>query len=200
MLHIAGRSTIDNSIIIQEVVHSMSNMTGRKGMMIIKLDLEKAYDRMDWSFIEDSLSLLSIPPHLIAIIKACLASLSLSINWHGRASENFTPSCGIRQGDPLSTYLFVIAMERLSHAILDAVEAGDWKPMKFGRGGSEISHLMFADDLRLISEAYNQQALKAKSILDTFCTCSGRRSTLVNPRCSYQIMSIKTWLLLSVRH
>lgn len=124
---IAGRSTLDNSIILQEVIHSMNAMTGKKGMMIIKLDLEKAYDRMKWDLVEQSLNLLAFPPNLIVVIRACMNTVNMSINWCGRPTQNFSPSRGLRQGDPLYSYLFVIAMEKLSHLILDAVSAGSWK-------------------------------------------------------------------------
>lgn len=59
---ITGRNATDNPIILQEVVHSMNNMTGRKRYMVIKLDLAKAYDRMEWSFIRECLDLLRFPP------------------------------------------------------------------------------------------------------------------------------------------
>lgn len=58
---ISGRSTIDNAIILQEVVHSMNHMTGKKRFMVVKLDLAKAYDKMEWSFIKDSLEILNFP-------------------------------------------------------------------------------------------------------------------------------------------
>lgn len=102
----------------------------------------------------------------------------MNINRCGRATQSFSPSRGLKQGDPLSPYLFVIAMESLSHLILDVVESGQWIPMKFGRGGPEVSHLKFADDIILISEANVQQAHVIKSILDSFCRCSGQKVNL----------------------
>lgn len=112
---ISGRSTVDNSIILQEVVHSFNSMTGKKGFMVIKLELEKAYNRLEWDFVQESLDLMDIPQNMIDVIRACISSLSMSINWRGRPSQNFTPSRGLRQGDFLYPYHFVIAMEGLSH-------------------------------------------------------------------------------------
>lgn len=58
---ISERSTIDNAIILQEVVHSMNLMSGKKRFMVVKLDLAKAYDKMEWSFIKDALECLHFP-------------------------------------------------------------------------------------------------------------------------------------------
>lgn len=108
---------------------------------------------MELNFIAESLELLKFPSHIIDLIKDCMASVSMSINWQGRASHQFSPSRGLHQGDPMSPLLFVIALECLSHMILDAVNAGTWIPIKFECGGPPISRLMFVDDIILVAEA-----------------------------------------------
>lgn len=80
----------------------------------------------------ESLELLNFPSHIIALIKACMASVS--------------PSRGLHQGDPMSPLLFVIALKHLSHMILDASQI--W------HGGIAISHLMFVDDIILVAEEF----------------------------------------------
>lgn len=86
---ISGRNAIDNALILQEVVHSMHTMGGWKWFMVVKLDLAKAYDKMEWCFIMDALERPSFPPHITDLISACLLSPSFSINWHGRQSNRF---------------------------------------------------------------------------------------------------------------
>lgn len=120
--------------------------------MILKLDLEKAYDRLEWNFIFDSLILLNIPDHLCFIIFHCISSVSVSINWNGGKTSAFETSRGLRQGGPISPYLFILALERLGHKIIDLVNKGSWSPFKFGRGeGLRHSHVCFADDLLLVA-------------------------------------------------
>ncbi|XP_072067045.1 uncharacterized protein [Arachis hypogaea] len=87
--------------------------------------------------------------------------------------ENFTPTRGIRQGDPISPYLFVIAMNKLSMLIEDGVEEGNWKPMKAGREGPIISYLLFADDLLLFAEASENQIREILRVLQIFSKASG---------------------------
>jgi mannosylglycoprotein endo-beta-mannosidase len=100
----------------------------------------------------------------------------MSINWNGEPTFSFNSSRGLRQGDPLSPYLFVLALERLSHFIQDRVNEGRWKPLSFGRGGGpKLYHICFADDLVLVAEANNDQVILIKDALDRFCLNSGQK-------------------------
>lgn len=98
---VPGRHTTDNAIILQEMVHSLNYMKGRKGYMVIKLDLEKAYDRIEWSFIKHTLELLNIPSWMISGVQECISSSSMCINWNGDVGTSFSHSRGLRQGDPI---------------------------------------------------------------------------------------------------
>nr|KYP62772.1 Putative ribonuclease H protein At1g65750 family [Cajanus cajan] len=87
--------------------------------------------------------------------------------------RGFTPSRGLRQGDPLSPYLFVLCMERLALKINELVDNNSWKPAHLSRGGPPLSHLMFADDLLLFGEATEDQARVMERTLEDFCRASG---------------------------
>ncbi|KAE8702100.1 hypothetical protein F3Y22_tig00110503pilonHSYRG00817 [Hibiscus syriacus] len=134
------------------VVHSMRLKKGRINYMAIKIDLEKAYDRLEWSFIEETLRELHIPESLRLLIMRCVTSVSTQVLWNDAMSDSFSPTRGLGQGDPLSPYLFVMCMERLSHAISRAVNNGEWKPIRLCRYGPALFHLFFADDLVLFAE------------------------------------------------
>lgn len=71
---VPGQKGIDNAIIVQELVHTMSKMKGRGRFMEIKIDLEKAYDRLEWSFIRDTLALFKFPNHLASLIMSCVST------------------------------------------------------------------------------------------------------------------------------
>ena len=115
---IPERQSCDNVIIIQELLHIMRKMKGKNGAMIIKIDLEKAYDRVMWDFLHQTLEWASIPHELIKLIMNCVQVEATAILWNGEKSESFVPSKGLRQGGPFSPYLFVLCMECLSHLIL----------------------------------------------------------------------------------
>ena len=70
--------------------------------MVIKIDLEKAYDKLEWSFIKEVLVAANFPPNLIQLIMSCVSTVSTSILFNEGVLNPFLPSGGIRQGDPLS--------------------------------------------------------------------------------------------------
>lgn len=150
--------------------------------MAIKLDLEKAYDRLHWPFISETLNFFGFDQLFITLIEKCVSTSSMAIAWRGEYLEAFNPSRGIRQGDPISPYLFVLCIERLSHLITDACNDGRWKPFQLGRPKLSISHLMFADDVILLSETSLDQAQLIHEILGTFCSASGKKLSLPKSR------------------
>lgn len=170
---IPGRQIIDNVVIVQELLHTMSAHNGSSHWMMIKIDLAKAYDLVCWSFLKDTLQRAHFPSHLIAIIMKCQTEGSMELLWNGGRAGSFKPSRRVRQGDPLSSYLFVLCMECLSHIIQDAIDDGSWSPIVLG--GVSLSHLFFADDLILFAEASVSQALVIKNCLDHFCNLSGEK-------------------------
>jgi len=103
----------------------MKSLKRKKGFMAIKIDLEKVYDRVRWSFITACLRELNIPDYILKVIQACMTMPQMQLLWSGEASKIFFPSRGVRQGDLISPYLFVIMMERLGHLIQTIVEDED---------------------------------------------------------------------------
>jgi hypothetical protein len=172
---VPGRNITENIVIAQEMLHSMTKMRSNVGFFVIKVDLSKAYDRLNWEFIHKVLVEVKLPIEMINVIMNCITSVQSNVLWNGSRSDFFPPYCGVRQGDPMSPYLFVLCMDKLSHLIAEAVEDGQWKPMRAGRNGPLISHLMFADDLLLFSQATDESMMVVMNVLQNFCSMSGQQ-------------------------
>lgn len=175
---IADRNITDNVIIAQEVIHSIRSKKQNKNWMALKLDVEKAYDRVSWEFINASLQAAGTPVFLISVIMNAITS-SLQILWNGIPTQKFTPIRGIRQGCPLSSYLFVLCMEWLSRIIHVKIDDGSWKPIRLSRNGPALSHLLFADDLLIFCQANIDQAHLLSSMLKHFFDFSGHRISTI---------------------
>lgn len=150
--------------------------------MAIKINLEKAYDRLIWEFVRDTLHDIGFPDGFVNLIWECISSPKMRVLWNGEALEEFSPSRGIRQGDPLSPYLFVLCIVRLFHLINVAIEQDLWAPIRLSRGGPKLSHLAFADDLLLFAEASLDQVEIVKTVLNLFCESSGQKVSVEKTR------------------
>ncbi|KAG8369117.1 hypothetical protein BUALT_Bualt15G0117900 [Buddleja alternifolia] len=93
--------------------------------------------------------------------------------WNGEPLNPLTPTCGLRQGDPLSPYLFVLCVERLGYLIEQEVDEGVWEPLAVSRGGPRFSHLFFADDFIFLARATQRSTAAIVSIIEKFCSSSG---------------------------
>jgi hypothetical protein len=175
---VPGRRGLDNVVIAQELIHSIHRKKGRVGQLILKLDLEKAYDRLEWDFIREVLTFFKFSPPFVDLVLECVSTSSFSILVNGGQLENFKPSRGIRQGDPLSPYLFILCMEYLSLKILEACDNNSRKAIKASRSGPSFSHLFFADDLLLCTEASSSCCHTITRILEDFCLQSGQKVSL----------------------
>lgn len=166
---IPGRQTSDNIIIVQELLHSMRRMKGRTGIMAIKIDLEKAYDRISWPFLTKVLQAAGFSTDMVELIMYVVSSAKMQVLWNSTFLEEFQPSRGLRQGDPLAPFLFVLCMEHLTQLIQKSVNAGEWTGIRASRSGPPVSHLLFADDLFLFGKATEKQARAMAGVLEVFC-------------------------------
>lgn len=102
----------DNALIAFECMHSMSSHKDEQGdFCAYKLDLAKAYDQVDWHFLKSMLGALGFNPVWINWIMSCVTSVKFSVHFNGQQLDTFTLSRGLRQGDPLSSYMFLFVVE-----------------------------------------------------------------------------------------
>jgi len=171
---VPGRNIHENIVVAQEMIHSMIKMKGRKRFFAIKVDLSKAYDKLSWEFIWCILTELKLPDNIVNLIMHSVTSVETNVKWNGARTEYFRPQRGIRQGDLISPYLFVMCIDKLSHLISHAVETREWKALRAKRRGPIVSHLMFVDDMLIFSEATEVQMRCIISIVEKFCSLSGQ--------------------------
>ena len=146
---VLGRSIADNILITQDLMINYHRVNGQP-RCALKIDIKKAYDFIGWSCIFAILSKMGTPAYLLRCIKACITTPSFSVSVNGELAGFFASKRGLRQGDPLSPMLFIIAMEAFSRSLsLDALS----QDFKFHPKCEEanLTHLCFADDIFLFA-------------------------------------------------
>ena len=144
---VPGRAISDNVLITHEILHYLRRSGATKHVSIaVKTDMSKAYDRIEWRFLQEVLTRLGFHPTLTAWIMACVTLVSYSFLINGGLQGRVIPSRGLRQGDPLSPYLFILCTEVLSGLCQQALVNGSMPGVKIGRQCPPINHLLFADD------------------------------------------------------
>ncbi|PNX61152.1 receptor-like kinase, partial [Trifolium pratense] len=108
---------------------------------MFKVDFEKAYDSVDWKFLDFVMSKMGFPEKWRKWISECLTSASISVLVNGSPTKEFIMGRGLRQGDPLSHFLLLMRK---------AVELGRFDGFKFDRGDEQFTHLQYADDTLII--------------------------------------------------
>ncbi|XP_074266442.1 uncharacterized protein LOC141589715 [Silene latifolia] len=159
------RQITDNIVVFQEAIHTMRKKTGKTGYMAIKIDLEKAYDRLKWSFIRRTLTDMGFPLLMIDTVMECVTTTTMKILWNGESTETFKPSRGLDK-----------------QAIDTRVRNKDWIPIPICKHGPSISNIFFADDMVLFAEARADQAHVINYVLDNFCRASGEKVSVAKSK------------------
>ena len=117
---------------------------------------------------------MNFPAPIIQLIHQCISTVQYQVLFNGNLSSPFLPSQGIRQGDPLSPFLFILAANVLSCSIHQLELEHKWKGIKISSNSNPISHLLYADDSLFFFEANQDSVQLVKSTLTQFCKWSGQ--------------------------
>ena len=146
--------------------------------MIMQLDIAKAYDKVNWVYLKKMLIAFGFDHISVRWVMALVTSSSFSILVNGSPSEIFSSSRGLRQGDPLSSFLFIIMMEGLGRAIKQAKSPRKIKGLQLTDNGQTLTHQQFVDDTMLQGLPTVQEASSYKKILNLFALASGMEVNL----------------------
>ncbi|KAL2245415.1 UNVERIFIED_CONTAM: hypothetical protein Sindi_2809700 [Sesamum indicum] len=182
---VPGRSIGDNIMLAQELF-SGYNQTRLPPRCALKVDIRKAYDTVEWDFLSAVLQLFGFPNIFIRWIEECVTTASFSVGLNGKPHGFFTGARGLRQGDPLSPYLFVLVMEVLHLGFLQLIDQDELFTFHWKCEAARVFQLGFADDILLFSRANIASIGVFKTGLDRFAGWSGLK---LNVQKSHLIIS-----------
>ena len=173
---IADRLITDSVLVAYEIMHFLKHKKGgNDSFMAAKLDMSKAFDRVEWTFVEKVMRKMGFNENWIALVMKCISSMSYSVIINGTTYGNIIPTRGLRQGDPLSLYLFLLCAKGISALINEAARNNQLNGISICRGAPRITHLFFADDSLLFSKANSNECNKLKEILSMYKSASGQK-------------------------
>ncbi|XP_074282927.1 uncharacterized protein LOC141607475 [Silene latifolia] len=168
---IKGRNIVENVLIYQDLVRLYKRKSASP-RCLIKIDLRKAYDTIEWSFLHSMLVALNFPTGFIDKIMTCVTTTAYSLSLNGNNFGFFKGKRGLRQGDPLSPLLFTICMEYLSRILHVISNQDDFRFHPLCRP-LKLNHLLFADDLLLFSKGTASSIMWMLRAFSTFSKASG---------------------------
>ena len=160
------RGMLESVVMANEVIEEVRR--SRRSGVCLKVDFEKAYDSVRWSFLLDMLHRMGFHSKWIKWVKGCLESATVFVLVNGSPTKEFRPSRGLRQGDPLALFLFLIVVEGLNGLVCNALKENMLRGVKVGRPEIECCMLQFADDTLFMCEDSFSNIFIIKAILRVF--------------------------------
>ncbi|GKV41384.1 hypothetical protein SLEP1_g48927 [Rubroshorea leprosula] len=171
MAFVSGRQLVDSVIIANEIIDEAQKR--KKKGFVFKADFEKAYDKVCWEFLDYMMLRMGFGQKWKNWIIECLKTAEVSVLLNGSTTRQFKMQRGLRQGDPLSPFLFLIVAEGLNGIISSTVSLGMISGIEIGQCGMSVTHLQFADDTIVFGNASEENIWAVKSIMRIFEMVSG---------------------------
>jgi hypothetical protein len=175
---VPGRLLTDSALIAYECLQTVRRQKNKKPFFALKIDMMKAYDRIEWEYLHGCLSMLGFATNWVNMVMRCVTSVRYAVKVNGELTTPVVPSRGIRQGDPISPYLFLLCTEGLSCLLQKKEGLGELQGLRNGHLGPSISHLLFADDSIFFARSDQRSVDSLKSVLTTYCEASGQKINL----------------------
>lgn len=170
---IKGRFILDGVVTLNEAIEDAKK--SKKKRLLFKFDFAKADDSVSWDFLLEMLRKLNFPIKWVAWMKECISSAKANVFVNRRPSGEFELQRGLRQGDPLLPFLFLVAAEGLNLLVRRAVEMEMLVAAQIGRDKIRVSHIQYANDTMFIVEGVKNNVKAIRWILKIFELASGLR-------------------------
>ncbi|XP_058725811.1 uncharacterized protein LOC131597115 [Vicia villosa] len=167
---VPGRNKMDGVLLVNELLDWMKKK--KRGSILLKVDFEKAYDSVSWQYLKEMMMRMGFGERWMKWMDSCIFKSHISVLVNGSATKEFKVNKGLRQGDPLSPFLFVLAMEGLTTLVRKSIEVGDFKPFKYGEE-DYADILQFADDTIILGKSSCDNLWSLKVLLRGFELVSG---------------------------
>ncbi|XP_048319507.2 uncharacterized protein LOC125418867 [Ziziphus jujuba] len=175
----------ENAILANEVLHSMNRKKGMKGIIGIKVDMQKAYDRVDWVMISRILILFGFSDKVAKLVLNCISSISMELLLNGSIFDKIPMERGLWQGDPLSPFLFILMAKLLSRMLFKWEIDRKITGMKFGCSSPSVTHLLFGDDVIIFCGANTEEACNIHRCLQLYWKWTGQSFNRENSECFF---------------
>ena len=189
---IKGRQILDGILVANEIVDEARKL--RKELILFKVDFAKAYDTVDWGYLDEVMIKMGFPSLWRKWINECVGTATALVLVNGSPTDEFPLGRGLRQGDPLSPFLFLLAAEGFNVLMESLIRNNLYSGYQVGNNaGTTVSHLQFADDTLILGDKSWANIRAMRAILLLFQSLSGLKVNF-SKSCLVGVNVASSWL------